>query len=400
MTPLVPVAEALDTLLSKAPPPPHSELRPLHGACGAVLAADVVADIAVPPEDNSAMDGYALRAVDMPGPLPVSQRIAAGQAPRLLLPGTAARIFTGAPVPPGADTVVMQEQCTEVNGALEVRGEVRAGDNIRLRGQDIVTGACLLARGRRLRPEDLGLLASIGVGQVRVRRALRVALLATGDELVEPGSGPLQPGQIYNSNRFMLAALLRSLGMEVVDCGRVADTPAATADALLQAAGSADCVLSTGGVSVGDEDHVRSQVERLGSLALWRLAIKPGKPLAFGEVGGVPFLGLPGNPTSSFVTFCLLARPFLLRFQGVDDVEPLWLRARAGFTRDKADRREEYLRVTLSSGESGMRVVPFANQSSGVLSSVCYSNALARIPAATTVAEGDWLDVALLDSLN
>jgi molybdopterin molybdotransferase len=268
VTPLLPFDEALATLLASAPPPPASELTSLQTACGRVLADDVMASVAVPPEDNSAMDGYALRARDAAAPLPVSQRIAAGQAPDALTPGTAARIFTGAPVPAGADAIAIQEQCAEVNGVVVVRGAVQPGDNIRLCGQDIAAGARVLSRGRRLRAEDIGLLASVGLAQVPVRRPLRVALLATGDELVEPGDAPLRAGQIYNSNRYMLAALLRGLGMQVVDCGRVRDTPQATAAALQQAAESADCVISSGGVSVGDEDHVRRQVERLGSLSL------------------------------------------------------------------------------------------------------------------------------------
>jgi molybdopterin molybdotransferase len=250
-----------------------------------------------------------------------------------------------------------------------------------------------------LRPQDLGLLASIGCARVQVYRPLRVAVLSTGDELIEPGSGALPEGRIYNSNRYTLAGLLRSINMEFVDCGFVADDPDATARALLDAAGRADCVITSGGVSVGEEDHVKNQVERLGRLELWKLAIKPGKPLAFGSIGNTPFIGLPGNPTSVFVTFCLIARPFLLLMQGVIEPELPRLLARAAFTVGKPGTRQEYLRVTLENTDQGLQAVKFANQSSGVLSSVSHSNALAVIPAGFTVQRGDSVEVILLDSL-
>jgi len=396
---LVPVAEALTAMLARAPAPPPVENRPLLRARGAILARDVAAAYAVPPEDNSAMDGYALRAADAGLVLPVSQRLPAGSAAQPLEPGTAARIFTGAPIPPGADAVAIQEHCRELEGRLQVLQPLAAGDNVRRRGQDIAAGARVFAAGRRLRPADLGLLAATGCAEVSVYRPLRVAVLSTGSELVEPGRTVLQSGQVFNSNRVTLAAQLQALGMEVMDCGIVPDSPEATAAALERGARVADCIVSSGGVSVGEEDHVRGQVERLGSLVLWRLAIKPGKPLAFGEVRGVPFIGLPGNPTSSYVTFCLLARPFLLRSQGAAEVTPLYLSARAGFSRSRPGTRQEYLRVTLQAAADGMVVVPYANQSSGVLGSVCYSNALAVVPAGTTIEEGDSLEVLLLDTL-
>jgi molybdopterin molybdotransferase len=292
----------------------------------------------------------------------------------------------------------MQENCDEVSGRVTVRGDVSAGLNIRSRGQDIRSGSIAVARGRILRPQDLGLLASIGCPSVNVVRPLRVALLSTGSELMEPGSGSLPGGGIFNSNRYTLAGLLSAMHMECVDCGIVADTPEATAFALVDAAARGDCVITTGGVSVGEEDHVKHQVERLGRLDLWKLAIKPGKPLAFGSIGDKPFIGLPGNPTSVFITFCLIARPFLLKMQGAIEDLPLLLQARADFAVTRPGDRQEYLRVTLQSSERGLRAQRHPNQSSGVLSSVSQSNALAVIPPGTTVAPGDSVQVMLLDS--
>ena len=325
------VEEALQRMLAAAVPVAQTESVPTLEAHGRVLAQPVVSPLAVPPMDNSQMDGYALRCADVPAvpvTLPVSQRIAAGHVGAPLEPGTAARIFTGAPLPLGADAIVMQEATRADGDRVTVLEAPKPGAWIRRAGLDVQAGSTVLAAGTRLRAQELGLAASVGAATLAVHRRVRVAVFFTGDELVMPGE-PLPPGRIYNSNRFTLRGLLQGLGCEVLDLGIVPDDRSATRAAFVRAAQQADLIVTSGGVSVGEEDHVKPAVESEGELALWQIAMKPGKPLAFGAVRGVPFIGLPGNPVSSFVTFVLFARPFILRRQGVAQVEPRALPLRA-----------------------------------------------------------------------
>ena len=398
--PLRPLDEALAELLTYAQPlnglENGTETVSTFEADGRVLAETVVSPLQVPAHDNSAMDGYALRAAEVPeagGVLPVSQRIAAGTPAQPLAPGTAARIFTGAPVPAGADTVVMQEHCQALEGGLwgAVRFSARPQINqaIRRAGEDVARGAEVLLAGTRLHPAALGLAASVGRADLRVVRRPKVALFSTGDELVMPGAVPpeqLPAGAIYNSNRFFLRALLLRLGCEVTDMGIVPDQLAATQTALAQAAQHHDLILTSGGVSVGEEDHVKPAVTALGDLHLWQMAIKPGKPFAYGRVGAAHFIGLPGNPVSSFVTFLLLVRPFLLRLQGAREVEPKTTPWRANFTWPKADHRREFLRVWRNP-EGGLDLFP--NQSSGVLTSAVWGDGLVDNPPGRPIAVGD-----------
>lgn len=389
---LKPLEEALELLLGHARTVSEWESVPIGEALGRVLAAPVVSQVTVPPWDNSAMDGYAVRAQDLPEPgrvLPVSQRIPAGAAGEPLQPGTVARIFTGAPIPEGADAVVIQEVCCRDGEQVSIDAAPAPGANIRRAGEDIETGQALIAAGTRLQPQHLGLAASVGSAEVRVYRRLRVAIFSSGDELVMPGE-PLGPGQIYNSNQFTLSGLLQAYGCETRILGIVEDTLEATKQTLSEGAREADLVLASGGVSVGEEDHVKPAVEALGSLDLWKIAIRPGKPLAFGHIGDTPFIGTPGNPVSLFVTFCLFARPFVLRCQGVEQVQVPALAAEADFDWPKPDKRREFVRAQLNMDGSGVpKVSVYASRSSGVLSSVAWANGLAIIPEGRVVSKGD-----------
>ncbi|WP_241235082.1 gephyrin-like molybdotransferase Glp [Amphritea opalescens] len=391
---LMPVKEALAALLANAKPSADVEWLAIEDALGRVLAEDQLSVVDVPPQDNSAMDGYALNTAALGDKsvkrLRVSQRIPAGTAPQMLQPQTAARLFTGSEIPLGADAVVMQENTVAVDEGGEQWVEFLevpvAGNNIRRRGQDVRAGQVVMPVGTRLQASHLGVLASVGIARVQVYRPIKVAVLATGDELVMPGN-PLKPGQIYNSNLFTLRGLLQGLGCEIVMSSMVEDTREGTIAALQQASERADCIITSGGVSVGEEDHVKAAVESQGELKLWKLAIKPGKPMAFGYVNGKPLLGLPGNPSAVLVTFCILARPFLLKSMGVASVLPQQLFVEAGFSRTRAISRQEYLRVELVAG----RAVLGHSQSSGVLSSAVTATGYLVVPAGAVVNEGDRL---------
>jgi molybdopterin molybdotransferase len=389
--------DALAALLATVQPLAQHERVDTFDALGRVLAEDVRSQLDVPPADNTSMDGYALRTADVRqtgAVLRVAQRIPAGVVGTPLQPGTAARIFTGAQVPPGADAVVMQEQCEAVPG--DVLGSVRvntvpaSGQWIRRRGEDVREGSVVLESGARLTPAAMGLAASVGAASLSVARRPRVALFSTGDELVMPGE-PLRPGAIYNSNRFTLRGLLQALGCEVTDLGIVPDKLDATREALRRAAQGSDLILTSGGVSVGEEDHLRPAVQAEGRLDLWQIAIKPGKPLAFGEVRRADgshawFMGLPGNPVSSFVTFVLLVRPVLLRLQGARDLAPKAVTLRADFEWSQPDKRREFLRVRLNE-RGGLDLFP--NQSSGVLTSAVWADGLVDNPPGQPIRHGD-----------
>ncbi|WP_324734129.1 molybdopterin molybdotransferase MoeA [Pseudomonas paeninsulae] len=386
---LLPVEAALQRLLALAETMPVSanEQVALADADGRVLAEPLIAGLDLPPWANSAMDGYALRLADWTGePLVVSQRILAGNAPQPLQTGSCARIFTGAPLPAGADTVEMQENVVvDEDARVRFSEPLRLGQNVRAQGQETRIGEHLLPAGTRLGPIELGLAATLGIAELSVRRRLRVAVLSTGDELVEPGL-PLGPGQIYNSNRRLLMAWLQRLGCAVVDGGILADDLQLTR-AALAALSDVDLILSTGGVSVGEADFLGVALREEGELTLWKLAIKPGKPLTCGQFRGVPVIGLPGNPGSTLVTFGLLARPYILRRMGVQQVEPLGFAMPAGFTWSKPGKRREYLRARLEDG----RVVLHPNQSSSLLRSAAWAEGLAEVLEGTTLAEGDSL---------
>lgn len=389
--------EALNQLLAAARPVAGVRHVPLTAAAGRVLAAPQHSTVDVPPLANSAMDGYAVRAADCVNDattLPVSQRIPAGTVGTPLQPGTAARIFTGAPIPEGADAVVMQERCEAGEGTVVVKHQPKSGENIRPAGEDVAAGSAILQAGLRLRPQDVAMAASAGLPELPVFRRLRVGIFFTGDELAQPGE-PLPPGAIYNSNRYGLRALLEGLNCEVRDLGTVPDNLEATRDALRRAAADNDLILTSGGVSVGEEDHVKPAVEAEGRLDMWKIAIKPGKPLAFGEIrrptvdAGNPafFVGLPGNPVSATVTFMLLVRPFILRLQGVDRVQPRAYKLRADFAWSRPDRqRREFLRVRLNE-QGGLELYP--NQGAGVTSSLCWSDGLVCTEPDAAIAPGD-----------
>jgi len=407
--PMLTAQQALEHLLSHAKPVIESQSVAMQEALGRVLAENVKSLVNVPPLDNTSMDGYAVRTADTSSAgqiLKVAQRIPAGSVGAQLEPGTAARIFTGAPIPPGADAVVMQEDCAIPEGSndqVQVNIAPTSGQWIRRRGEDLTADKTALTAGTFLRPQELGVAASAGLTHLNVKRRVRVAAFFTGDELALPGE-PLKPGGIYNSNRDTLLACLKSLGCDTTDLGIVPDRLDATRAALRKTSKDHDLIITSGGVSVGEEDHIKPAVNAEGRLDLWQIAIKPGKPLAFGAVrksdepkdGEAWFIGLPGNPVSSFVTFLLFVRPFILKLQGRDAQVPPTYFMRADFDWAKADRRNEFLRVKINA-EGGLDLFP--NQSSGVLTSASWGDGLLDCPPGQPILKGDLVKYIPFDAL-
>ncbi len=387
---MITVAEARERILAGLETVPGTELVPLGDALGRVVATAYVASRDVPPSDNSAMDGYALRTDELAaagGVLPLAGRVAAGDPPASLPAGAAMVVLTGAVLPSGADAVVPQEACEVDGDVVRVRQpEVVRGAHIRPAGEDIARGTVALPAGRRVRPQDIGVAASVGATALEVRRPVRVAVVATGDELVPVGE-PLAPGQLYDSNGPMLVALLSALGCRVTLATRVGDDLDATIRTLDAARAEADLVVTSGGVSVGEEDHVKAAVRALGHIEVWKVAVQPGKPIGFGRLAAVPWLGLPGNPLSGLVTFLVFGVPLVRRLQGRDVLVPRSVPVAAGFTRKRPNEREEYVRVSLE----GERLMAYRHQGSGVLSSAAWGDGLARVPAGALVREGDAL---------
>ncbi len=404
---LMPLSHAIDLLQNRLIPLCGTHSLPLEQAQGAILAQDLVAMVTVPPHDNSAMDGYALAAASLAGaneatmPLPVIRRVAAGDPPGETVPiGTAVRIFTGAPMPPGTDTVIMQEDCTAdasataqgALGTVTVPTAIKVGNNRRLAGEDVEKGTVVLNVGRRLRGVDLAMAAATGHPIVPTRLPLRVALFSTGDELRPPGS-VLTPGQIYDSNRYGVSGCLRAMGCDVTDLGALPDDRGLIEQAMRQAVGH-HLVITSGGVSMGDEDHVRAAIETLGTLHFWRLAVKPGRPLALGSIGETVFLGLPGNPVAALVSLLIVGRPLIHRLQGRAPTPMVRYRLPAAFEFRKKAGRQEFIRAWIETDSQGCpQVQRFAAQGSGVLSSMVRAEGLVDIPAdCTTIAPGDLVD--------